>query len=242
MAWVFASSDAGLRPPGLSSLRVGAALVRLFWSILLFLLLAAMPRLGTAVEGEDSSLGHHLAQGRFLLEAGQVREALAEFLEAVAMPEGQRDPAVHVLLARTGFAVGDLTLAIDSVRRAVALSDGEDDPELAELHEFLTTGFGKVLVVGAGSADSQSVEPVGPILDPELKRLFEQVREQLKERAESGSTSIYLPVGSYRVGSHIVVVSAGATARMDLRQGVGALGGGVFGERLEPSAAELAPP
>ena len=46
----------------------------------------------------------------------------------------------------------------------------------------------------------------------------------------SGSTSVYLPVGAYRVGSHLVEVAAASTTTMDLRPSVGAATAGVYGE------------
>lgn len=182
-------------------------------------------------EGVGTSFSHRMAQGRFFLDSGLWQQALTEFQAAAEMPSGQREPEVHTLLARSAYRIGDIALAVDAVRTARALSDAGPSADLAELHEFLTTRFGKVLVIGAGSDDVHLPEPVVPILDPELKGVFERAVDKLDEPAGSGSTSIYLPVGTYRVGSHLVEVSATGTARMDLRPTVGLATGGVYGER-----------
>ena len=185
----------------------------------------------SADEAAGTSFSHRMAQGRFFLDSRLWQQARAEFEAAVAMPQGQRDPEVHTLLARTAYRVGDVTAAVEAVRRARALSEGGPSDDLAELHEFLTTRFGKVLVIGAGASDAHLPQPVVPILDPELKGVFERAVDRMDEPASSGSTSIYLPVGTYRVGSHLVEVTPEGTARMDLRASVGLATGGVYGER-----------
>jgi len=182
-------------------------------------------------EGLGTSFSHRMAQGRFFLEQGQWQSALREFSVAAEMPAGQGDPEVHTLLSRCFYRVGDLAGAVEAVRRAKALSDGNPSADLAGLYEFLTTRFGKVLVIGAGSDDAYLPEPAAPILDPELKGVFERAVQGLDQPASSGSTSIYLPVGTYRVGSHLVEVTSLGTARMDLRPTVGLATGGVYGER-----------
>lgn len=179
---------------------------------------------------EVSSFSHRMAQGRFFLEQGLLRQALNEFEAAAVLPEGQADVAVHQLIARTRYQLGDLPGAVDAVRTAAALQE-RMPPEFAEFHEFLTTRFGKVLVIGARVEGATRPEPVTPLLDPELKRAFEAAVDKMGEEG-TGSTSVYLPVGSYRVAGHIVEVGATTVTRMDLRPTVGVGGtGGVYGER-----------
>lgn len=200
--------------------------------LILALVLALAATSATAGdEGLGTSFSHRMAQGRFFLDSGLWQQARTEFEAAAEMPQGQRDPEVHTLLARTAYRVGDIAGAVDAVRTARALSEGSPSADLAELHEFLTTRFGKVLLIGAGSDEIHLPQPVVPILDPELKGVFERAVERLDEPASSGSTSIYLPVGTYRVGSHLVEVTPEGTARIDLRPTVGLTTGGVYGER-----------
>ncbi len=191
-----------------------------------------MPALALAGD-ESTSFTHKLAQGKFFLEQGMNAKACAEFADASEMPLGKADPEVHALLAECSYLIGDVGAAVDAVRTAKALTDGPAPEKLAELHEFLTTRFGKILVIGAGSDGASVPEPAVPILDPPLKRAYSTAISKLEGPATGGSTSIWLPVGTYRVGGLLVEVRAQSTARMDLRGGVGAAGGGVYGERVD---------
>ncbi len=190
--------------------------------------LAAAPGPACA-QDEATSYSHRMAQGRFFLEKGLLRHALTEFEAAAEMPEGAAEVAVHHLIARTRYQLGDVGAAVEAVRRAAALQE-RMPPELAEFHEFLTTRFGKVLVVGARTEAAARPEPVTPLLDPELKKAFESALLRF-DSGGTGSTSVYLPVGSYRVSGHIIDVKASGATRMDLRPTVGESTGGVFGER-----------
>lgn len=197
----------------------------------------AAPAVAVADEsGIESSFRHRMVQGRFLLDAGKKADALGQFEAAAEMSEGRRSVELHTLLARVRLDLGRIAEAVDAVRTARILADADAGPELVELHEFLTTRFGKVLVIGGGSPDAQLPEPIHAILDPELKRLFRVALDGFDDLDEGGSTSVYLPVGSYRVGSHIVTVASRETVRMDVRASVGSAGGGVYGERAEPES------
>jgi len=176
-----------------------------------------------------TSYSHRMAQGRFFLEANQSRQALAEFEAAALLPEGQARSEVHQLLAQTRYALGEIAGAVEAAKTAAAL-EARLPPEFAEFHDFLTGRFGKVLIVGGSVPNAARPEPATPILDPELKRAFEGALARI-DQLEDGSTSIYLPVGSYRVGGHIVEVIAKGITRMDLRPSVGDTGRGVYGER-----------
>ncbi len=176
-----------------------------------------------------SSFSHRMAQGRFFLDAGQARQALAEFEAAVLLPDGQARAEVHQLIARTRYELGQIRGAVEAAKTAAALTD-RLEPEFAEFYDFLTSSFGKVLVIGAKVEGASEPEPATPLLDPELKRAFGAAKANLAA-LEEGSSSIYLPVGSYRVGDHIVEVVAEGVARMDLRPSVGSSGSGVYGER-----------
>ena len=196
------------------------------------LVVAATP--GAAMADGDgsaplSSFSHRMAQGRFFLDAGQARQALAEFEAAALLPDGQSRPEVHQLIARTRYELGEIGGAVEAAKTAAALSD-RLEPKFAEFHDFLTSRFGKVLVIGANVEGASEPEPATPLLDPELKRAFVAAKADIATR-EDGSSSIYLPVGSYRVGAHIVEVVARGVARMDLRPSVGSSGSGVYGER-----------
>lgn len=202
---------------------------------LLFCLLGpGTPAVSAAEPALESSFEHRMAQGRFLLGAGQKADALREFEAAVEMSRGRRDGRVHALIATVRLDLGRIAGAVEAVRTARVLVGSEAGPELLELHDFLTTRFGKVLVIGGGTQNAQLPTPILPILDPELKRLFGVAISRFGQLERGGSTSVYLPIGSYRVGSHIVSVAARKTVRMDVRAGVGSAGGGVYGERAEP--------
>jgi len=188
------------------------------------------------VAAPASSYQHRMAQGRFFLQAGLARQALTEFEAAALLHEGQSEPEVHQLLAQTRYALGEIGGAVESARTAAALSP-RLSPEFAEFHDFLTSRFGKVLVVGGASEGALTPAPATPLLDPELKRAFLAARSRL-ETFGDGSTSIYLPVGTYRVGGHIVEVVAKGVTRMDLRPVVDASGSGVYGERRRESKSE----
>lgn len=210
-----------------------------FASSLLACLLLAAPAL--AAEGSSTSFSHRMAQGRFLLDGGLAAQAVVEFQQASAMEAGRTNAEVHHLLARAAWLAGQVPRAMEAVRRAWALADGRAEPELASLHEFLTTRFGKVLVIGGGSEDARLPEPAVPLLDPELKRVFEAALRQL-QGTDSGSTSVYMPVGAYRVGPHLVEVSASGTTTLDLRPTVGVTASGVYGESAQPRATGPRPP
>lgn len=203
-------------------------------------LLWAAPALGA--EGAQTSFSHRMAQGRFFLDGGLPAQALAEFQRAAETETGRSEPEVHHLLARAAWESGALTVAEDAVRRAWALAGPRPSQELVELHGFLTTRFGKVLVIGAGAADARVPDPAVPLLDPELKRVFEGALRALASPA-GGSTSVYLPVGAYRVGGHLVEVTAAGNTTMDLRPSVGMTASGVFGEGgAAPRSRGAAPP
>lgn len=209
------------------------------WLVAALLCLAMS--VGTAI-AEDlpaTSFSHRMAQGQFFLKAGLAKQALAEFEAAVLLPEGQGEPTVHQLLARTRYRLGELAGAVESARTAAALSV-RLDPGFAGFHGFLTTRFGKVLIIGGSAEGAVRPEPAMPLLDPELKRAFESAKAELDHMGD-GSTSIYLPVGSYRVGGHIVEVSAKGVTRMDLRPSIDASGSGVYGERRGDDRGRKAP-
>jgi hypothetical protein len=192
--------------------------------------LLSAPRVAIAQEAnQPTSFSHRMAQGRFFLDAGMAHQALGEFEAAALLPEGQAEPEVHQLLARTRYRLGEIGGAVEAARTAAALVP-RMDPEFAEFHDFLTSRFGKVLIVGSASTHAVRPTPAVPLLDPELKRAFEEALVRL-DAMDEGSTSIYMPVGSYRVGEHIVEVVAKGATRMDLRPTVDASGSGVYGER-----------
>lgn len=195
-----------------------------------------------AAEEPETSFSHRIAQGKFFLEQGMNAQAKAEFEAAVRMAAGRSDPEAHTLLAKSAYLLGEVGVAVEAVKTARALTSGKVPDELAELHEFLTTRFGKVLVIGAGSDGVSLPEPAVPILDPPLKRAYSRAVARLEAPATGGSTSIWLPVGTYRVGGLLVEVRSESTARMDLRGGVGAAGGGVYGERSGRGGATSPPP
>ncbi len=209
-------------------------------SALAALLLLAGP--AWADEDASTSFSHRMAQGRFLLDGGQPSQAMAEFARAAEMEAGRGEPEVHHFLARAAWQAGELAIAMDAIRRAKALSGQRADPEFAALHEFLTTRFGKVLVIGGSNEDARTPEPAVPLLDPELKRVFEIALAEMAAPT-SGSTSVYLPIGAYRVGSHLVEVTAASTTTMDLRPSIGATASGVYGESTAPRRpVERTPP
>ncbi|MBN95442.1 MAG: hypothetical protein CL928_15480 [Deltaproteobacteria bacterium] len=185
---------------------------------------------------DETSYSHRIAQGRYFLEDGLLNQALREFEQASSMKEGRQDPLLHTLLARTHFRLGDVAASVAAAKTAERGSEGEPDPQLAELLEFLLTRFGKVTVIGGGT-DGYLPETAAPLLDPELKRIFLGSLERMAAPATAGTTSMYLPVGNYRVGGHILEVVAGTTTRMDLRSSVGRAAAGVYGERRQDSTS-----
>lgn len=210
-----------------------------FASSLLALSLLAAPAL--AEDAAETSYSHRMEQGRFFMKSGLSAQALAEFEAAAQTPTGRMDPEVHHVLARAAWQAGRVGRAVEAVQHAWALVKGRGDDDLAELHEFLTKRFGKVLVIGIGVDGARRPEPAAPILDPEMKRAFEVALRALDTPAHGGSTSIWLPVGAYRIGSHLLEVTAGATARMDLRPSVGEAVRGVYGERGARSSGQATP-
>jgi hypothetical protein len=182
-----------------------------------------------AEEAATTSFSHRMAQGRFLLDGGLPLQAMVEFQKASEMEVGRGNAEVHHLLARAAWQAGSPPVAMEAIRRAHALAGPRPDPELLSLHEFLTTRFAKVLVIGGSGSDARTPEPAVPLLDPELKRIFEAALAEIAA-PQGGSTSVYLPVGAYRVGSHLIEVTAGLTTTMDLRPSVGVTAAGVYGE------------
>ena len=193
-------------------------------------------------KGRDEGPSYHylVTQGRFFLGHGQVREAVEALQAAAATGDGRKDPAVYELLARGGLQLGDPGLAVQSVRTAISIAGEGAGPELKALAELLDGAFGKVLVIGAGMEGAWTPEPATPILDPEWKRIYLLSIGRLGE-VHGGSTSLWLPVGSYRVGDQVVLVEAGVVSRMDLRREVGQRGG-VWGEQRRPSGLAPAAP
>jgi len=187
---------------------------------------------------DTTSYSHRIAQGHYFLEDGLLTQALREFESAARTREGRQDPLVHTLLARTHFRLGDVASAVDAARTAERGSSGDLDPDLAELLEFLLTRFGKVVVISGGGG-GYLPQPAAPLLDPELKRIFERNVEKMANSPTTGTTSLYLPVGSYRLGGHIVEVKAASATRMDLRTSIGRASAGVYGERSPEAATSV---
>ena len=137
--------------------------------VLALALLWSLP-LHAAEPGETSSFQHHLVQGRFLLEEGQLTGALAEFEAAAEMPQARRNAELHYLLARVYYATDRVSEAMPSILRArtLAMQQGTFEDEMVGLYEFLVATFARVTVVGAGP-EAKVPEPVVPILDPNFK-------------------------------------------------------------------------
>jgi len=198
-------------------------------------LLVALLHLPTALaepasDRDTTSYSHRIAQGHYFLEDGLLSQALREFESAAQTPEGRQDPVLHTLLARTYFRLGDVASAVGSAKAAEQGGRGRLEPDQADLLEFLLTRFGKVVVIGGGP-DGYLPETVAPLLDPELKRIFLESLEKMVAPSRAETTSMYLPVGNYRVGGHILEVTPTGTTRMDLRSSVGRASAGVYGER-----------
>ena len=178
-----------------------------------------------------SSFQHHLVQGRFLLEEGLPAQALKQFEAAVQMDEGPGNSELQFLLAHSYYATDRIEQAVPAIRRARAIAAplGMFSAEMVQLYDFLVASFAEVTVIGAGP-EARLPEPVAPLLDPKLKRIFERTIEFLRAPVHSGSFEIYLPVGAYRLGGHIVELAADREARLDLRATTGRTASGVYGE------------
>jgi hypothetical protein len=178
-----------------------------------------------------SSFQHHLVQGRFLLEEGRPGQALSEFEVAAQMDEGAGNAELQYLLAHSYYATDRIEQAVPAIRRAraIAVPQGAFSAEIADLHDFLVASFAEVTVIGAGP-EARLPEPVVPLIDPKLKRIFERTIEFLRAPVHRGSFEIYLPVGAYRLGGHIVELGPDREARLDLRATTGRTASGVYGE------------
>jgi len=198
--------------------------------VLALALLWSLP-LHAAEPGETSSFQHHLVQGRFLLEEGQLTGALAEFEAAAEMPQARRNAELHYLLARVYYATDRVSEAMPSILRArtLAMQQGTFEDEMVGLYEFLVATFARVTVVGAGP-EAKVPEPVVPILDPKLKRIYEHTVQYLRAPIHDASVVVYLPVAAYRLGGHIVELKAERNMRLDLRATTGQAASGVYGE------------
>lgn len=182
---------------------------------------------------ERSSYEHHLAQGRYFFEQGLKAQALVEFEAASQMPEAKRSAELHFLLAHSYYDLDRVGEALSAIRKARSTaSKGDASYEaMGELLTFLESTFTRVTVVGAGE-EARLPEPVAPLLDPRLKRIFEQTIDFLKAPVhEEGVVEVFLPVGAYRLGGHIVELRPQQKKRLDLRPSTGARSlAGVYGE------------
>jgi len=148
------------------------------------------------------------------------------------MPEGNRSAELHFLLAHSYYDLDRISEAMSSVRTARSIATKRDPSyeEMGELLSFLESTFTKVTVVGAGQ-EARLPEPVVALLDPRLKRIFEKTIEFLAAPVHEGNVEVYLPVGAYRLGGHIVELRAQQKSRLDLRPSTGARAlAGVYGE------------
>lgn len=204
--------------------------------VLALALLASTPAVGQE-RGEATlprTFDHVMAQAHFLLKAGRPQGALDELLLASVMDEGREDHSLHVLLARQLLELGYVGEAINNLEEAFAFEPTDEDAveEAENLYSYLGEHFGKVLVIGGHRDNAWAPAPVSPLLDPLMGRCYERALETLVRKREPGSTSVWLPAVGYRVGQHIVRVANVGVTRMDLRPEVGAVGNGVYGERL----------
>ena len=188
--------------------------------------------LAASAPAEPSSYQHHIAQGRYLLEQGLTNQAISEFESASQMPDANRDAGLHFLLAHSYYEQDRVEDAIPAIRKAQSSASprGDFTDEMSGLLAFLESTFTLVHVVGAGP-EARLPEPVTPLLDPKLKRILEQVLSFLRAPGHEGPVEVFLPVGAYRLGGHIVELKAARKKRLDLRATTGASSrAGVYGE------------
>ncbi len=234
MGWSCASSRHGRRVGGGPALGPQTAICVALAALCFGL---GVPGGVSASDSDESSFSHRLAQAQYFLEEGLFSEAEQSLARAAADPQAPENPQVFVLLARCRLQLGRVGPAVDDIRRAEALYKGKLPPEAQNLFNFLTTRFGKVLVVGASLESALRPEPVAPILDPEIKRLLRAALASLDGQEQEGTTSVHLPVGAYQLGGHVVEVRADGNTRMDLRPSVGRAAAGVYGEQVTGAAA-----
>lgn len=199
-------------------------------SVLLLILID--PSWAASAPSEGSSYQHHIAQGRYLLEQGLTGQAIAEFEAAALMPDASRDGQLHFLLAHSYYEQDRVEDAIYAIRKARSIASpmGDFSDEMKGLFSFLEATFTLVHLVGAGP-DARLPEPVTPLLDPKLKRILEQALTFLRAPGHEGPIDVFLPVGAYRLGGHIVELQPQRKKRLDLRATTGASArAGVYGE------------
>jgi hypothetical protein len=198
--------------------------------MLLFFLLEASVAVSAPAQG--SSYQHHIAQGRYLLEQGLTNQAILEFEAAALMPDAKHDVGLHFLLAHSYYEQDRVEDAIPAIRNARRISSARGDftEEMRGLLSFLEATFTLVRVVGAGP-EARLPEPVTPLLDPKIKRILEEALNFVRAPGHEGPVEVFLPVGAYRLGGHIVELQAERKQKLDLRATTGASSrAGVYGE------------
>lgn len=181
---------------------------------------------------------HHLEQAQLFARRGWTRDAATELEAALALPAGAQSWEVHWTMAQVQWSLRDATAALRHAQTAAALARGEEQlTPAADLADWIRTNFGTLTLTAPypGLRSRVQLEPVGPVLDPELGRFIDDLALRWTS-PQALPLEVMLPGGTYAVQGRVVEVRPGES--VDLALTMGELGAGGFAA-LQVSRLEL---
>ena len=167
----------------------------------------------TAAQAQDVDFTQSLVQGKILLKNQQYREAIKELRKALSTPEGDKNFEAHFLYSQATFRNHDIAQAIDFAQRSMELAKTDAERQQAQdFYTYLTTAFGKVEFIPGENELAEGyifLEPQEPILDPDVKRYYEEKVVPVYTQKRSSPWVMWLPAISFKFNGQEFTVKAG---------------------------------
>ncbi len=190
----------------------------LLTALLLVPLLALAPARSAHAGDLPAQAADHLSQAEHFARKGWYADADAELRAGLASPGGSDSFELHWLAAQVAWELLDVPRALEMAQGAARTAPDDDRRARADaLVQSYQQGFGIVVIDAPqpGMVSRLQVEPVSPIFDADLKRYVNQLSLALRDRTPL-PVEVGLPVGSYQVNGHDLVVQPGERVQLDL--------------------------
>ena len=161
---------------------------------------------------------HAISQAKHFAKKGWYGDAIRELEASASTPAGKTSFPIHAMLAQIHYQQANAGRALATGRRALELStDPSQATETERMVAFLESNFG-VLNLASPYPGMEAVlvlETNSPILDPEVQRLYQALKETLGEKTILPQ-SVLLPVGNHVVNALPVEVRANRETTLQL--------------------------
>jgi len=183
------------------------------------ILLIWMSLFSLAVADTDQlSLNQHLDQAQHFVKRGWLEDAELEYQTALELPGGPECQELHRIGAQIAWKRLDVELAMLRTQKVAALST---DPRRARAAraaaEAYARDFGYLELAGPhpGIRSRIQLEPLSPIIDPEIAGYTRQLASELREPVLL-PIRIALPVGNWSLNGSEVQITGGSEHNLQL--------------------------